>query len=216
MKILTPNTKIIFTGRDDMESDLVVVKESWVENTYQLFEDDFNDTGVVFDIGANIGAFSVYAASLGARVFAFEPEPANFYLLNENVTQIDSPPITICNMAIAYSLAEKGYPMTKDGGNSKYSPDGEVMAACITLEEALNLNGIVYADVLKIDVEGAEYDILLNCDDDTLQKFRYITMEFHETDDSTFGLMVARLTKWFNVHIIGSHTTGGQIYAKRY
>lgn len=37
------------------------------------------------DLGANIGAFSVWAASAGARVTAYEPEPDNFQLLRQNI-----------------------------------------------------------------------------------------------------------------------------------
>ena len=37
------------------------------------------------DLGANVGAFTCLAASLGAKVYAFEPHPENFQLLEQNV-----------------------------------------------------------------------------------------------------------------------------------
>src|SRR3990167_8461206 len=40
---------------------------------------------VFYDIGANIGAYSLVAAAQGARVIAFEPAPHNFYKLHENI-----------------------------------------------------------------------------------------------------------------------------------
>lgn len=47
--------------------------------------DTFNLDEVLFDIGANVGLYSIYAAKKGIRVVAFEPESQNFALLNKNV-----------------------------------------------------------------------------------------------------------------------------------
>ncbi|MDP2956834.1 MAG: FkbM family methyltransferase, partial [Longimicrobiales bacterium] len=40
---------------------------------------------MLYDIGANIGLYSFFAATKGAHVFAFEPEALNFARLNENI-----------------------------------------------------------------------------------------------------------------------------------
>ncbi len=47
--------------------------------------DTFKTGDVLFDIGANIGLYSIYAAKKGIDVIAFEPESQNFALLNKNV-----------------------------------------------------------------------------------------------------------------------------------
>jgi FkbM family methyltransferase len=47
--------------------------------------DTFSAGDVLFDIGANIGLYTVYAAKRGVNVIAFEPESQNFALLNKNV-----------------------------------------------------------------------------------------------------------------------------------
>lgn len=49
----------------------------WID---QMHQDD-----VLWDVGANVGVFSLYAASLRKQVLAFEPSPANCYLLSRNV-----------------------------------------------------------------------------------------------------------------------------------
>jgi hypothetical protein len=51
-----------------------------------------------------------------------------------------------------------------------------------TLTDIMDANNIEQIDYLKIDVEGAEYDILLNCPAGTLSKVRRIVMEYHEFD----------------------------------
>jgi FkbM family methyltransferase len=40
---------------------------------------------VLYDVGANVGMYSIYAAARGLRVFSFEPEAKNFALLNRNI-----------------------------------------------------------------------------------------------------------------------------------
>ena len=49
-------------------------------DTLDWLDAELNDEDVFFDIGANIGVYSLYAAALnaGCRVFAFEPEAQNF------------------------------------------------------------------------------------------------------------------------------------------
>ena len=47
--------------------------------------DTFSPGDVLFDIGANIGLYSIYAASRNIRVRAFEPESQNYALINQNI-----------------------------------------------------------------------------------------------------------------------------------
>lgn len=47
--------------------------------------DTFKKDDVFFDVGANIGIYTILAAQKGATVFAFEPESKNYALLNRNV-----------------------------------------------------------------------------------------------------------------------------------
>lgn len=47
--------------------------------------DSFAPDDVLWDIGANMGCYALYAARKGTRVFAFEPSSANYYLLNKNI-----------------------------------------------------------------------------------------------------------------------------------
>jgi FkbM family methyltransferase len=47
--------------------------------------DGFDANSLVWDIGANVGCYSLYSASVGHRVLAFEPAAANYWLLNKNI-----------------------------------------------------------------------------------------------------------------------------------
>lgn len=53
----------------------------------------------------------------------------------------------------------------------------------ISLETLIKSNDVDVVDILKIDVEGSEYEILENISDDILQKINQITVEFHDFID---------------------------------
>jgi FkbM family methyltransferase len=120
----------------------------------------------VFDIGANIGIYTVIAARrVGARgkVIACEPEPANFALLQQNVADNGFTNVVVNAVAVAdragtmtlhLSRANKGHHslVGGDGDDAGGTIDVEV-ATGDALIAAAGLNGV---DVLKIDIEGAE------------------------------------------------------------
>lgn len=215
MLILTPNKRYQFHGRENSPSDGLVVAETWVENVYRIHASDLKDTKVCVDVGANIGAVSVWAASLGAHVLAVEPDPDNLELLKTNLRVNRFPgSYRIVEAAVFDSdgetLLEQGH------GHSHISPLGQRQVATKRLETILSDHHIVYADVLKIDVEGAEYRIIADTPMDVLRKFKFISLEFDAAPDDVFGPLVAKLAHHFGIEILGSPDRGGYIYAKRY
>lgn len=61
-------------------------------------------------------------------------------------------------------------------GNASAITKGMAQINCISLEDAV---GNQEWDAVKIDIEGAEFELLLNTSDETLQKIKYLTVEFH-------------------------------------
>ena len=55
-----------------------------------------------------------------------------------------------------------------------------VSVECVTLEEFLSRFNLSFVDLLKIDIEGAEIGLFRGANDDTLQKIKQITIEFHD------------------------------------
>lgn len=60
----------------------------------------FNKDTILWDIGANVGVYSLYAAIKKVKVLSFEPSPSNYYILNRNI-EINK----MDNMISAYCLA---------------------------------------------------------------------------------------------------------------
>lgn len=230
MLILSPNPNYTFEIDDeplehaDLRDSMQVVKETWVDNVYQIQKTDFYDTGVFIDIGANIGAVSLYVSSFNdnleveqkpIKVYAYEPETNNMKYLNKNVKKNNKvSQVRLIDKAV---YSEKGvWKMLARGGNSKLVKEGGYDVQVITLEDVFETNKLKECDVMKIDVEGSEYAIIKACTLETLRRIKYLTLEFDGGHEQEFGEMIAKLSEVFNLHILGRPSTGGYIYGRRY
>jgi FkbM family methyltransferase len=217
-------------GYDITVTDEIVLREMFVENVYQVGPGDLQDTGIVVDIGGNIGAFDVYCAALGARsIHTYEPESDNWRLLSANI-QANGLETTVLPHQLAVAAAAgaaelvQGQAASFVRGVKQLTPQARLMADsaptesvdAVTLASVFADNEIACCDILKIDCEGSECGIIAATTPEILAKARYITMEFHPAEATVFGRMVAKLTLTHNVHIIGRHNVGGQIYARLY
>jgi len=204
--------------------DYKVINETWIENVYRIHQGQFFGGGVFVDVGANIGAVSLFVDSFNKdrpddskiKVYAVEPEPNNLYLLNENIENNPTENITIVNNAIWHE--EKMVLISNRGGNSSIvdaeEDRSEVLA--ITMDTLFSTYDIKEVDVMKIDIEGAEFDLILNTPAETLAKINRLVLEFDKSFDGRFGQMIEKLSKQFGIDILGSPERGGYIYANRY
>jgi FkbM family methyltransferase len=116
--------------------------------------------GMTFvDVGANIGYFTLLAASQGAHVVAYEPTRAVFERLRENVALNGFDDVTVVNAAVAEKRGTLTlYESTNDPEANNLFGDGDhpVEVATICLDDDLAEHGVEKVDLLKVDVEGAE------------------------------------------------------------
>ncbi len=171
---------------DSVPGALVVplYKEIWFKDDYRLRNDPLPPGATVIDIGANIGMFSLFAAAemRAARVYAFEPFPESFALLMRNaernrLTVIEPVPLGIAGTAGTRTLHMQG----RHGVHSLFGTSGEaVHIECITLADALARFAIDRCGFLKLDCEGAEYEILLNTPPATFARIDRLALEYHD------------------------------------
>jgi FkbM family methyltransferase len=155
---------------------------------YEIGADD-----VVVDVGANIGAFAVTAsrAAANGRVFAFEPEPENFALLCDNVDRNGCHNVTPVRAAVADTTGEVALSLS-EGNSSGHSlrrdhgGDGVVVPA-VALGRLLEEYRIDRCDFLKLDCEGAEYEILYGLPKEYFPRIRRVALEYHANPDEKRG-----------------------------
>lgn len=203
-----------------------IIDETWVENVYRIDQGDFWDTKVFVDLGANIGAVSLWVDRWNAgreeadkiKIFMVEPEPTNIKLLRENWMNnpTNSDP-TLISKAVWHEPVT--VTISPEGANANIF-EGGVEVGAITLQGIINTVEVATGqrgiDVLKCDIEGAEYDLLLNTPDEVLTNIHYITMEGDATDTDKWGRLVQKLSENFAVQTLGAASRGTYIYARRY
>jgi FkbM family methyltransferase len=171
---------------------------------YEIPGFQLSDRSVVIDIGANQGFYSLDAARKGAHVFSFEPSPANFSILRQNIEQNNLSDLVTCfqsavsggrGTATLYEgLSESGQFLSTTASIVNQERGGAAVRGVTIemqpLDDVFEENRIEVCDLLKIDCEGSEYDILPAISAATYGRIRYIAMEYHNgrLDDLTAWL----------------------------
>ncbi len=142
---------------------------------------------VVVDIGANIGIFSLLASLSGAkRVYAFEPSQEAFQILCENIrlNRLTDTIIPINravgandNVAVKFPIASSPYNRIKSSDDSNRDDYYEIQT--VSLSSFIVNNNINHIDLLKLDCEGAEFEILPSINQSALTGISKIRMECH-------------------------------------
>jgi FkbM family methyltransferase len=195
--------------------DVNAIEEVWLGRVYNPpgFEIGPNET--VVDVGAHIGAFTVYAAQMAGRVFAFEPTEENFAHLTANIESNALKNVTAIRAAVSGSSGTRQmFILEGDHMGSLYPlehGDRQTTVESTTLECFFAEHGIDRVHFLKLDCEGSEFDILLNAPDTLLAKLDKISMEVHPSEShDPEALRRFLVSKGFEVTAMG-----WQIYATR-
>jgi FkbM family methyltransferase len=136
---------------------------------------------VVVDLGANVGAFTRWAAQRGANVVAVEPVPSNADEILTNVARDYPTNVRVIRAAAGTGtkarLVAPGDPAAVSTGTIAVAdPDGGVPM----LDLAAILHGSDLVDVLKCDIQGGEYALFGAATDVDLLRCRLITIERHQ------------------------------------
>lgn len=178
-------------GTDDRH----VLFEIFVENIYPA---PVREGDTVVDIGAQIGCYAVHAAGLGARVFAFEPFPANFAALQRNIALNRLKDVRAFQCAVGAEAGERAMfvPDARDhtGRYSLFPGRGSQTLAvpCMSLDDIVREHQLERMDVLKIDCQGSEYEILYGASPETLARIRNIMAECEVFDRPDWSVSALR------------------------
>jgi FkbM family methyltransferase len=161
--------------------DLFVLYEVLAFNVYHIAPTLLppHDVSTIVDCGANIGISSLFFAARypGATILSVEPDPENFALLEANVAQVPRiTPIRACVTGRPQRLVRFTTDQPAWGNRIATGEDG-VLVPAITIDEICNQNGLAKIDLLKLDIEGAEEQVLGN--GTFLSRTEHIIVEMH-------------------------------------
>jgi len=134
------------------------------------------------DIGTHIGSFALSIYKDVKMIFCFEPEKENYVLLKKNVELNKIKNIKTHNMAVVGNDDDERsfFINTKKntGGHSFYIKRGrqELKTKCININNILKTYKI---NKIKMDCEGAEYEIIKNIDQELLNGIEELIFEYH-------------------------------------
>jgi FkbM family methyltransferase len=165
-------------------------QEIWVDQAHSPPGYEIQRGDTVIDVGANIGAFTLFAAMRApdVKVYSFEPFANNFALLRKNVEDSGLSNVQVFKQAVAGSSGPR--PLYIEPANCMFhsllcddAVDGSKrrheLVECTTLDEIFAAHRIECCHLLKLDCEGAELEILENCSPETLKHVRRIVGESH-------------------------------------
>lgn len=127
----------------------------WEPETKATIE-RFCDGGTFVDIGAWIGPTALWAAEHAERVVAIEPDPTAYEMLEVNTSElavVERVHVAVADFDGTTTISTNGDSMSRIGG-------GGVDVACYTLESLFARLGVTSADLIKMDIEGAEREVL--------------------------------------------------------
>ena len=179
------------TSTSDMSLIYEILLKS--QNKAEYFFPKQINPKVILDIGGNIGITSIFLAKVfpNASIYTFEPLKENFELLKKNIQNY--PNIKAFNVGLGSKNGSFKVYFSDDpenfGGASLYSDgegnDSESYSECEVknISDFLDELNIESADLIKIDTEGAEFEILSSLNDQFLKNTSWITGELHGNND---------------------------------
>lgn len=156
--------------------DLWTLKEVIVDDVYRLNNFEVGGGDVLIDIGASIGDFSVLAEKVGfQKIIAYELDKNRIDLCNQNLS------LNQCTRVKLFAKEAK------------------------SLDEIFRISQLEKCDFLKLDCEGAEYQIFRNSKN-SIKKIKFVAMEahlFNESMLSSFNWLKKMLSEnGFSISII--------------
>jgi len=152
------------------------------ERDHHFYQKALGPSSLVVDLGLHKGQFSQFVMSeYRSHVIGLEANPYLFEKLDR------FPQGRFINLAISdqdlpvvfnVSTNPEASSVLREMAES-FGPSAKVTVPGITLDSLFKRYSITHVDLLKVDIEGSEFDMLMTASEETLAKVAQITVEFH-------------------------------------
>jgi len=216
---LSSGLRIVHDKHDDMIS---LYREIFLRHVYtgsKFYRPTAGD--VVMDAGANIGTFAIYLqhCARGIQIHSFEPAQETRAKLVHNIRSNQLSDFVHIH---PYGLSGHAQRLTLHGNQSSGSRSTLATAAhttseseeidCITLTDAIARVGTGSIALLKIDIEGAEVDLLCDETPETWQRIERVALKFHGSlrKDARQSVEASLRKLGYAIIAVRDHTRDGQ------
>lgn len=195
----TPHSKAFYYFKnDDIIGSCLKHYGEYSEKEIQLLLRMVNENSVVYDIGANIGTFTVALANKVKKVYAFEPQPKNFELLKKNTEHLNN--VVLFRNAVGSErkkvfISDFDENKRKNYGESRIREDAGIPTNMVLLDD-LNfyvkddeLHQIEPPSLIKVDVEGYEYEVFRGAFEKLIAGKPHLFFENSERIDKIVSLL---------------------------
>jgi len=202
--------------KDYMHPVFLNYREFFVDDMYGEF--DLENCTNVIDAGASIGLFTRYMLRKGAKnIISIEPDPRSVSALKDNFFNRDEvtiiPKALTSEIGTAFLNFKEDNPIvsTIDKENSEFNQydNNSIEIPTTNLIQVFENSGWDKIDLLKLDIEGAEYEVLGNISNEILIATDKILLEYHYPE-GRLEPIVNKLSQFgfFYKFLTGSNMTG--------
>lgn len=177
---------------------------------------------VVVDIGANIGAFSLYISHLNlqknVKIYAIEASSENIVLCKRNFQHNYIDDYILAEKAIAGQNGVVTFDVSGDFDGFKVNDNANngIQVELQKLSTFCECHNIKTIDLLKMDIEGSEFDIFKKDGEFIKNNVFILFMEYHLSEKhNSIDEIVSVLSNKFNVVLENIHEGGGMLIAWR-
>ena len=167
-------------------TDLMALTNVWMINEYDVEDFEINVNDTIIDIGAHVGLFSLLVSQLckTGKILSFEPARENFDLFVSNLKLNHVKNILPFNMVVSKNSGRSNLFLNNDqSAHSIFSKSSEsVNVESISLQKIFEDNKISSCKLLKLDCEGAEYEIIDSLPLEYLGRIQNLVIEYHSAD----------------------------------
>ena len=139
---------------------------SYEPHMQELIAQEVEPDAVFYDVGANVGFYSLLASTLvrSGRVFAFEPLPANVTYLRKHLALNAVKNVEVFELAICDQVGTAAFEQEGTGAMGRLEKEGGLRVVTATLDSLLWEQKLAPPNYLKMDIEGAETKALIGAE----------------------------------------------------